>query len=224
MKVKPFGRVDDLITSFSAKIPWSYYGIINGLLEKEKTILDVGCGNGAFMYVFNKNRKFRATGVDIFEDDLEKAEKLKIYSKLIKQDITKLRLPEKSYDTVIANHVIEHLTKKRGFKFLDNLERIAKEKVIIVTPLGFREQEAHNGNLFQEHKSGWYPKDFSKRGYNVIGQGLSIYYTNKPLNIFLRLIGPINNLFFVFHILAQPFIAKKFIKYAHQIICVKEIV
>lgn len=224
-KEKPFGVIDDFIISFSYLIPWSYYGILKGLMGKEEqTILDVGCGNGTFMYVFNKDRKFKVTGIDIFEEDLKKAEKLNIYNKLVKGDVTKLKFGNKSFDIVISNHVIEHLTKNDGQKFLNKLEKVAKRKVIVITPLGFRKQEGYSGNVFQEHKSGWYPKDFIKRGYSVIGQGLSVYYTNKPLNILLRLMGPINNFFFVFHILAQPLIGKKFIKYAHQIICVKEIV
>ena len=76
--------------------------------------------------------------------------------------------PEKSVDTVILVDVIEHLEKKEGMRLLAATEKIAREQVILFTPLGFMPQHHDDGKDawglggadWQEHKSGWLPEDF----------------------------------------------------------------
>lgn len=76
--------------------------------------------------------------------------------------------PEKSVDTVFLLDVIEHLPKEEGKKLLNATEKIAKEQIMIFTPLGFMPQ-CHpdgkdawglDGGAWQEHKSGWFLEDF----------------------------------------------------------------
>ncbi len=54
-------------------------------------------------------------------------------------------------------------------KLLDDMERIAKEKVIVYTPNGFLPQGTVRDNPYQVHLSGWTTEEFESRGYNVIG-------------------------------------------------------
>ena len=49
------------------------------------------------------------------------------------------------------------------------MEKIAKNKVIIMTPNGFLPQGIYYNNPWQVHKSGWTVKEMKKRGYKVIG-------------------------------------------------------
>lgn len=213
-----------LIGKLSVRIPWSYYGLVVNRLGKRKTsLLDVGCGDGGLMSTLNDKRKYEVTGVDIFGPDLERARKTGAYKRLVKSDIRKMKFKDDSFDVVFSAHVVEHLMKKDGLQLLKKMEEIAREKVIIITPIGKkREQEAHSGNKYQEHKSGWLPKDFSKKGYEVTGQGLRVYYENKAINKILGKVGHLNNLIFLLHVVFQPLLAKRFIGYAHQMICVKE--
>lgn len=76
--------------------------------------------------------------------------------------------PEKSVDTVILVDVIEHLEKEEGRALLRQTEKLARQQVIIFTPLGFMPQHHADGKDawglsgadWQEHKSGWLPEDF----------------------------------------------------------------
>lgn len=214
--------LNEKISLISKYIPWTYHWFVDRELKKNKTILDVGCGTGSFMYVFNQNKDYEITGVDIYMPSAREARRTGIYKKVMVQDIRKLNFKNKSFDVVVSNHVIEHLNKQDGFRMLKNMENIAKSKVIVVTPMGEFEQHTYGGNKYQEHNSAWYPEDFVKKGYKVIGQGLNIYTRNKLINRFCNSIGPLNNIFFLFHVFLQPLLATQY-KYCHQLICVKEI-
>lgn len=77
-------------------------------------------------------------------------------------------LPPKSVDSVFLLDVIEHLEKKKGQRLLNATEKLAREQVVIFTPLGFVPQEHKDGQdawgltggKWQKHKSGWKPDDF----------------------------------------------------------------
>lgn len=212
-----------IISLISTKIPLSYYGIVRKEMGKAPlNILDVGCGNGIFMSVLNSKKNFKVTGVDIFSPYLRLAKKTGAYSRLIRQDINKLTFPDKSFDIVICNHVIEHLKKEDGLKLLKCFEKIARKKIIVVTPIGFLEQDERDDNKHQRHLSSWVPHDFSKLGYKVIGQGLNIYYRNKLINRLSNRIGVLNNFFFFIHVIFQPLISKRY-SLCYQLINVKKI-
>jgi K+ transporter len=68
---------------------------------------------------------------------------------------------------VIASEIIDHLPKEDGYKMMDEIERVSRKLVIITTPIGFMKQEATEGNIHQEHQSGWHSTEFTKRGYSV---------------------------------------------------------
>ena len=65
--------------------------------------------------------------------------------------------------------VIEHMTKSEGEAVLVECNRVARQQIVLFTPLGYMPQEVHAGDLDgwnlsggdrQEHKSGWLPEDF----------------------------------------------------------------
>ncbi len=81
-------------------------------------------------------------------------------------------LPDESFDSVFLIDVIEHLKKDDGFRLLKQMERLARNQVLIFTPLGFMPQHYElgekdawglGGTEYQEHKSGWQPEDFDGR-------------------------------------------------------------
>ena len=59
--------------------------------------------------------------------------------------------------------VIEHLEKEEAIRLIEDMEKIARKKIIITTPVGFLENYEADGNLYQTHKSGFYPEDFKSR-------------------------------------------------------------
>jgi len=161
----------------------------------------VGCGDGSLAKVLNLNKNFKLTGVDIFEPYLKKARKTGLYEKLIKADVRNLPFKEEKFDVVFCAHLIEHLTRKEGFKLIKRLESLARKKVVIASPVGFLPQDEYNGNPFQKHKSVWWSEDFKTRGYKVVGQGLRLIYGQQ--NVVERL-GLLSYLFSLVSLAYQP--------------------
>lgn len=137
-------------------------------LEDCTTILDVGCGGNSPIGLLEE--KYTTMGVDAYKPSIDESKKRKIHNDYILGDIKKLNslVKEKSFDAVVALDVIEHLEKNDGYKLLDNMERAARKKVILVTPNGFIPQY-NKDNKLQAHLSGWTLKDFTDRGYLVEG-------------------------------------------------------
>lgn len=85
-------------------------------------------------------------------------------------------LPAGSVDTVFLLDVIEHLDRRSGERTLDECVRIAREQVVVFTPLGFMPQDEAtgldgwglHGNRWQAHRSGWEPADFGAPGWHVV--------------------------------------------------------
>ncbi len=145
-----------------------FYWMLRFYLEGCKSVLDVGCGNNSPL---KRAGKFYSEGIDIFEEGIKESKKKKIHNSYRIADIRDLRkfYKLKSFDAVIALDVIEHLTKKEGFKLLRDIEKIASKKVIVLTPTGFCGRKSQDDNPYQVHKSGWEASDFIKIGYKVRG-------------------------------------------------------
>lgn len=80
------------------------------------------------------------------------------------------QLGDNSVDSIFLLDVIEHLEKEEGRKVIIESERVAREQIMIFTPLGYMPQHVENsqadgwglsGRAVQEHSSGWEPEDFS---------------------------------------------------------------
>ncbi len=78
-------------------------------------------------------------------------------------------LGDNSVDSIFLLDVIEHLEKEIGLKVVEECERVAREQVVLFTPLGFMPQHVEigqkdgwglSGNAVQTHLSGWEPEDF----------------------------------------------------------------
>lgn len=191
-------------------LPFSYNWIVRKNLEKlnPKKIVDLGCGDGTFGLRFNKRRQYNVTGVDIFEPYLKKCLDTGNYNEAMKADLRKkLKFPDKKFDGVVCLETIEHLKKSDGANLLNEMERLAKKIIILSCPMGIAAQEAYDKNIYQQHKSSWYPKDFKKKGYKVYGIGLKFVFGNKthikykltplilPLAFLSFLFNPLTNYF-----------------------------
>lgn len=108
--------------------------LINGLeLKKGNIILDVGCGDGYYLYLLsNLGIPLKLYGVDVDKVGLEKArQNLKYNIPLYRADLMK-RLPFKSntFDKVIMSEVAEHLPN--DIKCLREVRRVLKSKGVLV--------------------------------------------------------------------------------------------
>jgi len=156
-----------------AKYPFSALHIVWSQLDKDaKTILDVGCGQGEPMSFINKRRNFKVTGVDLFQPYLEKARRKAIYQDLINCNALSLPFEDKTFDAVICMELLEHLEQTDGILLLDELERVARKQILLTTPTGKYEQDAYDGNSYQEHKFLWTPESLRSYGYKIRGTGI----------------------------------------------------
>src|SRR3546814_19977167 len=95
------------------------------------TALDVGCGTGYLLHVLAGRRpEMKLTGVDFIIDSetRKRAEGISFHE----ANIERLPFPDKSFDTVICTHVLEHLLDFRGA--LADLRRVAAKRLILVVP------------------------------------------------------------------------------------------
>lgn len=170
--------------------------LMRDLLEEPKTVLDLGCGNGALMEILG-DKKWKITGIDIHKQSLKKAKATGFYNELIAGDLVKvcekLVKQKKKYDLVFCSQVIEHITKEEGNEILDLSDKLAKKRIYFGTPRGFmiQPEEFIEDNPYQHHKSGWSVKEFADRGYKVYGVGLYPVWSEqglaRPSNVYNRL-------------------------------------
>ncbi len=165
-----------IIDNLKLNLPFSYMWLLRNSIGDPKTILDLGCGDGSLMELLSQGRTWQITGIDIYKKYTETARQRQVYQKVIRGDllktISKNNLKSK-YDVVFFSQVIEHVTRSYGEKILEEIEKLAKKRIIVGTPRGFMEQphEFLDDNPYQVHKSGWSIDDFTSRGYKVYGVG-----------------------------------------------------
>ena len=152
---------------------FGFYRLLKRELEGYSRVLDVGCGVNSPLAKIDKT--FYLEGIDLIPFKSKKGDTEeytnKIHDKYIRGNILNIEkyYKNKSFDAVVLFHVLEHLKRSEGKVFLEKLENIARYKVIICTPNGFIPQDPRNGNIYQEHLSGWYIKDFKIRGFKIYG-------------------------------------------------------
>jgi len=132
------------------------------------SVLDLGCGWQSLLSYIPK--KF-SLGVDLWYPYLVESRAKRIHRYYIQADLKNIAFKENSFDAVLLLSVIEHLEKEEGLSLLNKISRIAKKKVIIITPNGYLKQIYEPDTSLQAHRSGWNVDDFKKLGFKVIGLG-----------------------------------------------------
>lgn len=146
--------------------------IIKQKIKSTEVVLDIGCGIRPQKY-FQPSIHICCEPFGQYVEKLQRIIRLRQWSNrfvLIQCDwatVVKI-FPPLSVDTIYLIDVIEHLRKKEALKLLKKTEKIARQQIIIFTPLGFLPQKHLNGRdawgmdggKMQEHRSGWEPADF----------------------------------------------------------------
>lgn len=134
-----------------------------------KQVLDVGCGENSPLHYFSG--ELDATGVDGYAPALAEARERNTHNQYIQIDLRRIgeKIPQDSYDCVLSADVIEHFEKDESRRFIQSLEKIARKRVILMTPNGFLPQGAVGGNEFQIHRCGWQVEELEAMGYSTIG-------------------------------------------------------
>ena len=143
---------------------------IEAAMDMPESLLDVGCGSDSPVQ-FLRNRPARLVGVDGFLPSIEKSKSKGIHDDYRCIDLANfgVEMSGCSYDCVLSIDVIEHFDKEQGLKLIHEMERVARRRVVLLTPNGFLPQEEHSGNSYQKHKSGWSADELRALGFEVIG-------------------------------------------------------
>lgn len=146
-----------------------FFAILQREIGNSKRVLDVGCGNNSPIGHLKKN--WYSEGIDIYPKCIRLSKKNNFHDSYRLGDVRKLNkyYKKKSFDTVVSIDVIEHLTKSESLKMISEMEKIARKKVILMTPRGYIDQGAYDGNPYQVHHSGWTTKELQDLGYKVNG-------------------------------------------------------
>jgi len=108
--------------------PAGYYGeradMIKYIPENVQTLLDVGCGEGAFGYACKQQREMEIWGIELFANQAEIA-KRKLDKVLVGNiEFDELDLPDHYFDCIVFNDVLEHL--QYPWNVLDKIKKHLK--------------------------------------------------------------------------------------------------
>ncbi|QDQ42858.1 class I SAM-dependent methyltransferase [Methylacidiphilum kamchatkense] len=141
------------------------------LEAKKGKILDVGCGNGQFLYIM-RELGWEAEGIE--PDPLAARKVMEIGIKVIQSTIEEVELSKETYDAITLNHVIEHLTDPFS---------IIKKLVIALKPGGKLVSISPNptGTLAKRFLKSWRGLDSPRHLVLVSPQGF--WHIQKELEL-----------------------------------------
>lgn len=169
-----------------------------------ESILDLGCGQGKIMKMIKIRMNVkRAVGVDLFKPYIDEAKSFKTHDTFFMQDVRKINFPPRSFDIVIASHLLEHLPKEDSWQLLKKMETIAKKQIIIATPIGEMPNPIEDKNPLQAHVSFFYPEEFSEKGYKIIKYGWR--WLIGDIGLAIKVKNPIiRKILFAFNLIVTP--------------------
>ena len=146
-----------------------YYKTLESHLRDCSSVLDIGCGSDSPLLRLKKT--FLSHGIDAHRPSITISKNKKIHDNYTVGNINNLRshFKAKSFDAVIALDVIEHFSKEDSYKLIGEMEKIARKKVILLTPNGFYPQDGYDSNPYQIHKSGWSEEELKRIAYEIYG-------------------------------------------------------
>lgn len=194
-----------------------YVSCLKGELTGYRSILDLGCGKSSPIKSFSKIFYY-SVGTEMFKPYLLKTKETRIHDDYVLADVRKLGFRPRSFDTVVALDLIEHLTKGEACHLIETMEEIARKNVVVFTPNGFLCQSEYDRNIYQVHRSGWTVKEFRNMGYEVKGiNGLKFLRKEEAYTRFRP-----RRLFQIISDISQK-LTYNFPNLAFQLLCVKEL-
>jgi 2-polyprenyl-3-methyl-5-hydroxy-6-metoxy-1,4-benzoquinol methylase len=165
-KSKTLGNTDQIYNAYKGELGGSLQQTTRerfswqaSVIKGEK-ILDVGCSQGILPILLAREGK-KVVGIDIFEEAIDFANKLKSEEtettqknvKFIQGDFLKLNLKEK-FDTIILGETLEHFfyPEKLITKILKNLKE--NGQIVVTVPFGI--------NDYYDHRKTYYLHDLLK--------------------------------------------------------------
>lgn len=114
-----------LINSWVSRKNYLYEVFLKG-----KKVIDLGCGEGEIL----THDPVNFIGVDINKSALERLKKKGL--QVIEASVDSVPVPDQSFDVVLCNNIIEHLTVDQAYNLIREAQRILRPggELIIITP------------------------------------------------------------------------------------------
>ena len=169
--MKIMAKIQTKGETFYFKLPEDFLVAAERAIKKTEVVVDIGCGIVPMNY-FRPKLHLMVEPWKEYSDILtyrHSGDKSVIIMRTCALEALN-QLADSSVDSIFLLDVIEHLEKEDGRKVIIESERVAREQIVIFTPLGFMPQHMESnqtdgwglsGSSVQEHLSGWEPKDFN---------------------------------------------------------------
>lgn len=131
---------DAILNTIQARLPYLRHMIKRWVpLDRNISILDIGCGHGALIYALHQAGYKNLSGIDGSPEQVEAAHKLGLSQVQEGDFLSKLEFtPASSIDMVIAYDVLEHQSKDEVVQFMDHVFRILRSggRLLVHVPNG----------------------------------------------------------------------------------------
>jgi hypothetical protein len=153
------------------------------------SILDVGVGMGQYGFLFRTNLenvglfdidganatwrpkdrwRIKIDGIEGCKDYLTPVHDFAYNQVLVGDALECLaKIPDKSYELVIAIDILEHFWKVDGWRLLSELSRVSSRAALVSTPKIFCAQE-FEANPLETHRSVWSSAELAQAGFTEI--------------------------------------------------------
>lgn len=126
---------------------WPEFKFFKKYVKKGQTVIDVGCGNGRLIHLFEDQKNIRYIGIEKNKKLVSLARKNFPGEYFLQGDILKLPLEDKSADIVFCIAVLHHIPSPFQSQALHELYRILKPKgYLILTVWNLFQKKYTQGN------------------------------------------------------------------------------
>jgi cyclopropane fatty-acyl-phospholipid synthase-like methyltransferase len=114
-----------------------YLDMLTGYLKPKSKILDIGCGAGKPIDEYLVSKKYKVTGIDISEKQIELA-KINVPQAIFSvKDMSVLNFSKNSFDAVISFYAIFHIPREGHLGLFKKILEILKPSGYFLATLGF---------------------------------------------------------------------------------------
>jgi 2-polyprenyl-3-methyl-5-hydroxy-6-metoxy-1,4-benzoquinol methylase len=146
--------------------------MLHYLPEKAKKILDVGCGNGAFASLVKQKNVAEVWGIELMEDEAIIAKTVLDNVLIGSCEIHLNELPEKYFDVIYFNDVLEHLADP--YSVLEILKsKLAPNGVVI--------SSIPNVRFYRSFAKVVFAKDWKYEEYGIMDKTHLRFFTGKSI-------------------------------------------
>lgn len=153
--------------------------MLDFLPKTTKTLLDVGCGEGAFASMIKEKFQTETWGIELMQEEGEKAKKLldKVFIGEVEGFIDEL--PDNYFDTIYFNDVLEHLVDP--YVVLEKMKsKLSKDGVIISSIPNMRYHSALKNLVLN--------KNWEYEDHGIMDKTHLRFFTGKSIaNMYTRL-------------------------------------